>query len=184
MHGIHRHNQKGMTLFELVCALAVVAIIAVLASRGASAAIYASRTGSGLASLMAALTRARSVAASTEVDVVLCPSADGETCHSGYHWEGGWIAFQATKPGSNRVAGEPLVLSQPAFPPRVHLITSAGRTRIRFQGNGGNAGSNATFTLCDGRGARSASAYAMANNGNLHATPADSGNVALACAGL
>jgi type IV fimbrial biogenesis protein FimT len=161
-----------------------VALIAVFASRGASAAIYAARTSSGLANLMASLTKARSVAASTEIDVVLCPSVDGQTCSPGYHWEHGWIAFQATKAGSNHVSGEAIVVHESALAPKVHLITTAGRTRIRFQGNGGNAGSNATFTLCDGRGARSASAYAMANNGNLHATATDPANVAVACAGL
>jgi type IV fimbrial biogenesis protein FimT len=134
--------------------------------------------------LIASLTRARSVAASTEVDVVLCPSVDGKTCSAGFHWEDGWIAFQATKPGSNHVPGEAIVVHESALPPKVHFITSAGRTRIRFQGNGSNAGSNATFTLCDGRGPRSASAYAMANSGNLHATAVDPANVAQACAGL
>ena len=133
---------------------------------------------------MASLTVARSTAANTEIDVVLCPSSDGSTCASGYHWEKGWIAFQATLAGSNRLPTEAIVQRQGALPGKVHLITTAGRTRIRFQGNGGNAGSNVTFTLCDGRGARWASAYAMANGGNLHAVPVDPANVAEACSGM
>jgi type IV fimbrial biogenesis protein FimT len=36
-----------------------------------------------------------------------------------------------------------------------------------FQPNGGNAGSNATFTLCDGRGAARASTVVLANDGRL-----------------
>jgi type IV fimbrial biogenesis protein FimT len=184
MRNAQPHNQAGITLIELVVAIAIIALLATFATQGATRAIYASRTAGGLASLIASLTRARSVAASTEIDVVLCPSVDGETCSAGYHWERGWIAFQATKPGSNHVADEAIVVRESALASNVHLITSPGRTRIRFQGNGSNAGSNATFTLCDGRGPRSATAYAMANNGNLHATAADPGNVALACAGL
>ena len=177
-------TQTGLTLIELVAVLAVVAAVAVLGSSGASAAIYASRGAVGLSSLIASLTKARSIAASTEIDVVLCPSADGETCTSGYHWESGWIAFQATHAGSDRVPGEAIVQREAALPRKLHLITSSGRTRIRFQGNGGNAGSNATFTFCDGRGPRAATAYAMANNGNLHATAVDPTYVAQACAGF
>jgi len=64
------------------------------------------------------------------------------------------------------------------------LISSKGRTRIRFQPSGGNAGSNVTFTFCDGRGARAATAYAMANSGRLHETTPKPANVAEACAGL
>jgi len=114
---------------------------------------------------------------------VMCPSVDGASCAAGYHWEKGWIAFPATHAGSSRTADEPVLLRQEALPAKVHLVTSAGRTRVRFQPSGGNAGSNITFTFCDGRGPKAASAYAMANNGSLHATAADPANVAAACAG-
>ena len=184
MQNFLHEKQTGLTLIELVAVLAIVAVLASLVTRAGSAAIYASRNASGLSSLMVSLMKARSTAANTEVDVVLCPSANGETCSTGYHWENGWIAFQATLTGSNRLPGEPIVQRQEALPARVHLITSAGRTRIRFQGNGGNAGSNATFTMCDARGPRAASAYAMANNGNLHATVTDPTHVAQACEGF
>jgi type IV fimbrial biogenesis protein FimT len=179
-----QRKQTGMTVIELIIALTVVAIIAAFATSGASAAINASRASNSVSSLFAALTRARSFAASAGVDVVLCPSVNGTSCVAGYHWENGWIAFVATHTGSDRTTDEPIVLRQEALPQKIHLITSAGRTRVRFQPSGGNAGSNATFTLCDGRGAASASAYAMANNGSLHATAVDPHYVPLACAGF
>ncbi len=179
-----RQSERGMTLVELACVIAIVAVVATFAASSASAAINASRTSSSVSSLFAALTRARSFAATAGVDVVICPSADGESCAAGYQWESGWIAFPATHAGSNRTPDEPVLLRQEALPTRVHLVTSAGRTRVRFQPSGGNAGSNVTFTFCDGRGPRAASAYAMANNGSLHATPSDPVNVAAACSGL
>lgn len=80
MKGFSRKVQAGTTLIELVCVLSAVAIIAVFASRSVSAGIYAARNSSGLSSLMASLVTARNAAANGEIDVVLCPSADGETC--------------------------------------------------------------------------------------------------------
>ena len=177
-----RDRETGVTLIELVCILAIVATLVTFATRGASAAINASRTSNGVSSLFAALTRARSFAASAGVDVVMCPSTDGVNCAAGYHWENGWIAFPATHPGSNRTGGEPVLLRQEALPSKVHVVTSAGRTRVRFQPSGGNAGSNITFTFCDGRGPRAASAYAIANNGSLRAVTTDPTYVASACA--
>lgn len=177
--------QSGATLIELAAAVALAAGIAVFATKSFSSAVYASRNNETVSDLMSSLTLARSIAAASEIDVVLCPSSNGETCSPGYHWENGWIAFQATRSGtSNRVAGEAVVHRQGALAAKVHLITSSGRTRIRFQGNGGNAGSNATFTICDGRGPSKASAYAMANNGNLRAAPTEPEKVTSACAGL
>jgi type IV fimbrial biogenesis protein FimT len=178
-HAISR--QSGITLIELIVGLAIVATIAAFATRGASAAINASRSSNSVSTLYASLTRARSFAASAGVDVVLCPSTDGATCAAGYHWEQGWIVFPALHSGSNRTSDEPILVRQDALPPKVHLITSAGRTRIRFQPSGGNAGSNATFTICDGRGARAASAYAMANSGALHAITVEQDRARQAC---
>jgi len=184
MDKVWKGKQAGFTLIEVMTVLLVVAVLGIFASRAAATAIHASRSISGFSSLMSALAAARTTAANTEIDVVLCPSSDGETCGAGYHWENGWIAFQATQPGSNRLPGEAIVYRQAALPTKVRLLTTTGRTRIRFQGNGGNAGSNATFTFCDGRGARAAAAYAMANNGNLRLTVADPDYVTQACAGL
>jgi len=184
MSVISQYQRNGFTLIELVIVIAIVGTVALFASSAASAAINASRTSNSVSSLFAALTRARSAAATAGVDVVLCPSSDGVACSSGYHWEAGWIAFAATHAGSDRTADEPILLRQQALPPKVHLITSAGRTRVRFQPSGGNAGSNVTFTFCDGRGAKSAKAYAMANSGALHSTAVDASYVATACAAL
>lgn len=177
-------RQTGLTLIETMFVVAIVAVLAGFASSSVSAAVQAAHSSNGLSSLLAALTRARSSAANLAVDVVLCPSSDGTSCSAGDHWEGGWIAFAATHSGSDRTSDEPILLRQQALAPKVHLVTSAGRTRIRFQSSGSNAGSNATFTLCDGRGPAKATAYAMANNGNLHATAPDPAYVADACSGI
>ena len=66
-----------------------------------------------------------------------------------------------------RSANETLLQAEPALPRSVHLRSTAGRTRLVFQPNGGNAGSNVTFTLCDGRGAAQATTLVLANDGRL-----------------
>ena len=49
-----------------------------------------------------------------------------------------------------------------------------------YQPSGGNAGSNVTFTLCDGRGAVRATTLVLANDGRLRAgKPTEA--AALAC---
>jgi type IV fimbrial biogenesis protein FimT len=63
----------------------------------------------------------------------------------------------------------------------VRLRSSAGRTRVTFQGNGGNAGSNLTFTLCDGRGPAKARALVLSNSGRLRDAPADADAAAATC---
>lgn len=180
----NRAKHAGFTLIEAISTLAIVAILAGFATSSFSAGIYASRTGSGFSTLLASLTRAATEASRTEMDVILCPSIDGEYCSSDDHWENGWIAFQAIRPGNDRTMDEPIVFREGPLPSKVQLVTSKGRTRLRFQPNGGNAGSNATFTFCDGRGQAKASAYALSNRGDLHAAPPNPEYVADACLGI
>jgi type IV fimbrial biogenesis protein FimT len=184
MNALRSTGQAGITLIETLFAVAIIAVLASFANSSYSAAINATRTGSGLASLVAALLRARNNAEISGFDVVLCPSSDGAACSAGDHWEAGWIGFAAAHGGSERKPGDPIVLRQDALPPKVHLVSTSGRTRIHFQPNGNNAGSNVTFTFCDGRGPTKAIAYAMGNNGSLHKTALEPVNVAAACAAL
>lgn len=172
----------GYTLIELLLAVAVVGTLGLFASSVAGSAVHAARATDATSRLLASLTQARTTAAVYGADVVLCPSSDGSQCADDYHWESGWIAFVDKTGDSERAGDEPLLLTEKALSERVHLITSAGRTRIRFQPNGSNAGSNATFTLCDGRGKAKATALVMANNGNLRRADPTPERVAEACA--
>jgi type IV fimbrial biogenesis protein FimT len=61
------------------------------------------------------------------------------------------------------------------------LHSTIGRTRIVFQGNGGNAGSNVTFTLCDGRGVTHARALILNNLGRLREASASAAEIASTC---
>ena len=79
-----------------------------------------------------------------------------------------------------RELDEAVIMVKPALD-GARLLSTSGRSRIVFQGNGGNAGSNVTFTLCDGRGAGKAQTLVVSNTGNLRRGVPDAERIALAC---
>ena len=177
------NQATGITLIELLMALAVISILSVFVTQAIASAVYKASGSIAGISLADSLTRARSFAITRESDVVLCPSSDGSHCTTGDHWEAGWIAFADIREDGERGDEEPILIVQGALGSKVHLISSSGRTRIRFQPTGSNGGSNATFTLCDGRGPSTAVAWVMSNAGNLHLEPAKPAAANAACYG-
>jgi type IV fimbrial biogenesis protein FimT len=172
---------RGYTLVELLVALALAAILFGIAIPAASGALESTRAATVESNLLASLTRALQRAAVTGTRSVLCPSRDGARCSDGPDWSGGWIAFLDRDGDRERDLEETLLCAEPALPGRVRLRSSTGRTRIVFQGNGGNAGSNVTFTLCDGRGPTRARSLVLSNTGRLrHGTPS-AASVAATC---
>lgn len=165
-------SMRGYTLIELLLALAVAGVLAALGLPALSNTLEATRSAAAEAHLLASLTRSIQRAAITGTRSVLCPSRDGAGCAEGPDWSGGWIAFLDPDGDRERGPRDILILSEPALPGAVRLFSTTGRTRIVFQGNGGNAGSNVTFTLCDGRGWRHARSLVLNNQGRLrHGTP-------------
>ena len=160
-------TQRGLTLIELVIALLILAIVFGIAAPMVSGALAASRSASARADLLDSLASAAVRAGISGTRAVLCPSPDGEECSDEVDWSGGWLVFM--DPNANRELdpGERLLRRQPPLGPGVRLHSTTGRVRIVYQGNAGSAGSNVTFTLCDGRGATRAVALVMANNGRL-----------------
>jgi type IV fimbrial biogenesis protein FimT len=161
-------RMRGFTLIEALIVLAIGAILLGAAVPAVTGALEGARASSARADLLDTLTRAISHAAMAGSEVVLCPG-DSTGCRSTADWSHGWIAYADIDGDRRRDANETLLQVEPALAGNVHLRTTAGRTRLVFQPNGGNAGSNATFTLCDGRGAAQATALVLANDGRLRA---------------
>jgi type IV fimbrial biogenesis protein FimT len=165
-------THSGITLVELIIAIAIVSTLSLFATQAIAALLHKSRASIAGISLVDSIDRARSFALSRETDVVLCPSSDGANCSAGDHWEAGWIGFSDIREDGERRGNEPLLITQGSLGAKVHLVSSSGRTRLRFQPTGSNGGSNVTFTLCDGRGPGQAVAWVMSNSGKLHLEPA------------
>jgi type IV fimbrial biogenesis protein FimT len=160
-------SQRGLTLIELVIVLAIVATLSGLAASALSSALEASRASAARGDLVASLRQAITRAELTGSRSVLCPSIDGEHCANDPDWSQGWLVFTDRNGNREFERDERLLHRQPALPGRVRLRSTAGRTRIVFQGYASNAGTNVTYTLCDGRGPARAVTLVMANTGRL-----------------
>ena len=163
-----RGRPSGFTLIEAVIALAIAGVLVGTAVPAVTGVAEAAHASSAQAALLATLTQSISHAAIAGSEVVLCPG-DATGCRDSSDWSGGWIAYADLDGDRSRGPNETLLHAEPALAGKVHLRTTAGRKRLVFQPNGGNAGSNVTFTLCDGRGAAKAVTLVLANDGRLRA---------------
>ncbi len=179
-----RLRSAGFTFIELLITLTLVAILLTIANMTYAHATYTVHTNLAKTKLNASLMTARTKAISSGVDVVLCPSNSQESCAGSPRWDAGWIVFVDLNEDEQYQSSDILIERQKKLDSRVHIATSVGRTKIQMQPNGGNAGSNASFTFCDPRGYKKAFALIMNNNGILREAPASSSGSALACAGF
>jgi type IV fimbrial biogenesis protein FimT len=174
------NTTKGFTLIEMMTALAITGILMGIAIPSALSAIHSARSSETHTALLASLMKASHKAALHGVRTTLCPSHDGQSCMTGFDWSMGWIGFIDQNASREREPNEAIIVIQEALQD-THLISSSGRTRIVFQGNGGNAGSNATFTLCDKRGESKAKTLVVSNSGNLRNGVPNATQISLAC---
>jgi len=149
-------------------ALAIAAVLLATAVPALGSAVEAAHAGAARADLLHTLNRAITHSALTGTEVVVCPG-DPAGCRVTADWSAGWVAWADLDGDRERDGNETLLQHQAPLGGRVHLRTTVGRTRLVFQPDGGNAGSNATFTLCDGRGAAQATSLVLANDGRFRA---------------
>jgi type IV fimbrial biogenesis protein FimT len=172
---------RGLTLIEMLIALVVMAVLFGMIVPLFTTGLEAAHATDARINLLASLTLAAHKAAMIGMPTVMCPSADYRECLDTPDWSGGWLVFVDEDGSRELEAGESLLKAQAPLRGKVHLRSTVGRTRVVFQSNGGNAGSNVTFTLCDARGPSKAQALVLDNYGALHNGEPNPSALALTC---
>ena len=159
----------GFTLLDLLITLAILGILFGIAIPSAKNAVFRVQAGSARSAITATLFDAQRHATVLGQEIVICP---GESqCVGGADWSQGWLAFIDRDGNRLHSPGEQIIREQAKLSASVRLRGSVGRPRIVYQPNGGNAGANITFTLCDRRGAKEALALILSNGGRLRSAP-------------
>lgn len=144
-----QRTQSGMTIIEVLVALAVVGVMLSVAVPSLSSYAESSQVSSDTSSLFNSLQLARSQSATRNSRISLCkidPAAP-TVCANGESWASGWIVFEDTDQDDVRDAGEQIFSTSMGMRPSSVVTTADFATVISFLPSGGVA-SNGTLTIC------------------------------------
>jgi type IV fimbrial biogenesis protein FimT len=174
---------RGFTLTELLIALAIAGILAMIGAPAMGGLIARTRDSGIENAIAAGLRGARTAAVMHNARVLVCPSSNGHRCASIADWQHGWIIAQDADHDGQPDPGRSILDVQAAMPAGTHVITSAGRRRIDFQPSGSAGGSNVTFTICHAR-EHAGRAVIVANSGRVRVAHADATHLQACLAGI
>lgn len=174
------YRQGGFTLVESAAGLLVAATLfcVALPSMGRLSTQYGLATAQ--LDLISSLKHARYLAITSGRATLLCPSTDGRQCVSDTHWEHGWALGSYRSTRANQLDGAPRLVSTGYA--NLLVVSTEGRTRIRFQPDGTAGGSNTTFVLCRPGHPTDALALTVSLGGRVAASKAGAAQASLCAA--
>jgi type IV fimbrial biogenesis protein FimT len=183
MRKLSAAKQTGFTLIELIFAVAILAVLMSVSAPALGNLIHGARARSARSLLTGSLGLARTTAASTQRQVIVCPSGDHAHCSDSTWWQAGWIVFEDANQNGQRDDDEPLLEAVDAQA-GVTIASNAGRRFVRFRPDGSASGTDLTYTICDRRGAGEAAAIVVSNPGRIREALPDPARAATACAAV
>lgn len=175
-----RHH--GVTLLELLVALAVAGVLAALAIPAFTTLIQDNRRTVVLNELVSSLLLARSEAAKRGQAVSVCGStaAGFPDCGGGENWDAGWQVFvDPDADGNLAAATDRLRVFRVDYPVTIRITTvGPGHLSLRpFNQDG----TSALVTVCDKRGAAQARGVILTGNGRARTVEKKADGSALSC---
>lgn len=175
----HSRKHAGFTLIELLMTLAVGSILVAIAAPSMHGVVTKSKLSTANNSIIGALHFARHHAVEFGARTVLCPSSDGQRCNDSQHWENGWL-IATDRNGDNQPDAAPAVVNMPLAQGTV-ILSSVGRTHVRYQADGSAPGSNLSLIVCQRGEPSQALRIVVSNSGRVRKARA-SDEQAQACA--
>ncbi|MDH3588999.1 MAG: GspH/FimT family pseudopilin [Gammaproteobacteria bacterium] len=169
----------GLTLFELLVAMAVAAVILSIGIPALNGITANARRTAATNDLITAVHVARSTAIRRNRQVVICADGGAEPCTADANWSGGWLVFV------NEDADHPPRLGQHDTVLYRHQAVS----RLQIGSNRdyysfyriGLRSTNGTLTLCDSRGPVQARAVIISYTGRPRVSRTRAGGTPIQC---
>lgn len=144
----------GLSLIELLVALAIGTALLALAANGQQAWMADLKLRDRVESLVSAMNLARAEAIKRNARVNICPSSDAAHCALKGRWESGWIIFADTNGDGDRDEREMLIGAEgPAYAGIVVSANAPVADYVSYTGFGQTRRANGalqmgTFTVC------------------------------------
>lgn len=140
----------GITLLEVITTLAITGILLGMAVPVTGSLIAENRVSGQINALRGAIALTRSEAITRQDDVVICKSADQQTCTRQGTWAQGYIVFVDSNRDRRRSQAEDLLHIHAALPANLTLDYNAfGSDHYLAYHATGFTRTNGTFTFCN-----------------------------------
>jgi type IV fimbrial biogenesis protein FimT len=135
LSGLSKTKHQGLTLVELIVAVAIAAILVGVAIPSFFNLIADNRLTALTNELVTDMHYARSEAVTRELPVTICASEDGESCSGRNDWSSGWIVFTDAS-GSNGEydAEDELLINNQSDTDQISLLSE--NEYVRFSSRG------------------------------------------------
>lgn len=140
---------RGFTLLEMIVSVAVVLVMLSIGMPALGHLLDRHQEQATTNELLTQLGLARSWAISRGQPVAICPSRIQGRCTPDIEWSSNWMIY--VDPDGDRQPNQNSdILTEAAAPghPRLRVLSSSGRSQMRYLPDGRAAGSNATFKIC------------------------------------
>lgn len=139
------YPQHGVTLVEQIMVVAILAVLACVATPALRSLLTRGRAQSAQLGFITTLQYARSTAAQSGSRVIVCPTRDALRCIDEVRWDGGWLVGIDNN-HDNQPDNAPLLVG--AAPAGVVVQSTAGRRHVTFTADGFAGGNNVTLVIC------------------------------------
>lgn len=161
-------RQSGVTLLELMIAIAVLGVLLTVAVPGFNQLVLNNRQVAATNEFVGGIQLARSTAITRNSRVTICASSAQASCDGG-NWSEGWIAFVDVNGNQDRESGEVLLRTQGEVS-NVNISSADFGLALSFGSNGrvsqpGVGNSAGQFMVCDSRGSEYGKVIILAASG-------------------
>jgi type IV fimbrial biogenesis protein FimT len=159
------HKQTGMTLIEMMIALAVIGILTGYAVPGYQQFKHNKMMTTEINRLVSSLHFARNQSIILGRHVLLCPSQSLVSCDASSQWHQGWLVFRDDNQNRKLDSTEIILTTEQAMQGSLQAVASVYRQKIRYDRLGASPGTNLSIRFCDFRGAEYSKAIIVNNVG-------------------